>query len=82
MRPVRPRISVVVPVKDDAEQLRGCLAALAAQRRAPDEVLVVDNASADDSAAVALAGGARVERCDETGIPPRPRTATTSRAAT
>jgi glycosyltransferase involved in cell wall biosynthesis len=64
-----PRISVVVPVKDDAEQLRGCLDALAAQRRRPDEVLIVDNASADDSAAVALAAGARVERCDEAGIP-------------
>ena len=36
------RISVVIPVLDDARELAGCLAALAAQTRAPDEVVVVD----------------------------------------
>lgn len=66
--PTAPLISVVIPVRDDAEALRRCLRALAAQRRPADEVLVVDNASTDDSAAVALAAGARVIWCAERGI--------------
>ncbi|QAY74359.1 glycosyltransferase [Agromyces protaetiae] len=53
-------ISVVIPCLDDAEMLRACLAALAAQTRPADEILVVDNGSTDDSLAVALAAGARV----------------------
>lgn len=65
----RPRISVVIPVKDDARELAPCLAALAMQDRAIDEIVVVDNASSDDSAAVAERAGARVVRCDEPGIP-------------
>lgn len=55
-----PKVSVVVPVRDDAVHLRRCLAALAAQSVLPDEVLVVDNGSRDDSAAVARAAGAVV----------------------
>lgn len=55
-----PLVSVVVPVLDDAEHLRRCLAALAAQTRPVDEVVVVDNGSTDDSAAVARAAGATV----------------------
>lgn len=54
------RVSVVIPVKDDAEHLRVCLAALAAQTVQPFEVVVVDNGSVDDSAEAARAGGARV----------------------
>lgn len=54
------RVSVVIPVKDDAEHLRVCLAALAAQTVRPLEVIVVDNGSGDDSASVAVAGGASV----------------------
>ncbi|PCN47263.1 glycosyl transferase family 2 [Curtobacterium sp. 'Ferrero'] len=53
-------VTVVVPVLDDAEDLRVCLAALARQTRPADEVVVVDNGSRDDSVAVALAAGARV----------------------
>ena len=41
-----PLVSVIIPVKDDAERLRACLDALAAQTLdAPCEVLVVDNGS-------------------------------------
>ena len=62
-------VSVVIPVKDDAAELRRCLRALALQTRLPDEIVVVDNASTDASADVARAAGARVVRCDEPGIP-------------
>jgi glycosyltransferase involved in cell wall biosynthesis len=53
-------ISVVIPCYNDARFLQKALAALAAQERQADEVIVVDNASTDASAAVARAAGARV----------------------
>lgn len=64
-----PTVSVVIPVRDDAVPLAACLEALAAQTRPADEIVVVDNASTDDSAAVAHAAGARVVFCGERGIP-------------
>lgn len=64
-----PRISVVIPVKDDDTELARCLRALARQSRPPDEVVVVDNGSTDASAGVARAFGARLERCETPGIP-------------
>lgn len=66
--PARPTVSVVIPVKDDARKLRHCLAALDRQVTAPHEVIVVDNASVDDSADVARAAGARVLFEARTGI--------------
>ncbi len=65
----RPTVSVVIPVRDDAGHLRACLQALARQTVAPDEVVVVDNASRDDSAEVAREAGARVVREPVVGIP-------------
>ncbi|HSP75951.1 MAG TPA: glycosyltransferase family 2 protein [Cryobacterium sp.] len=61
-------ISVVIPCYNDAAFLKECLEALARQQRAPDEVIVVDNASTDASAQVALSGGARVVRAPQRGI--------------
>jgi glycosyltransferase involved in cell wall biosynthesis len=62
------RVSVVIPVKDDDRELRRCLRALAAQTRRADELIVVDNGSADASATVAREAGARVLRCERPGI--------------
>ncbi|GGK56100.1 glycosyltransferase family 2 protein [Ornithinimicrobium pekingense] len=62
-------VSVVIPVRDDARLLERCLDALARQTVAPLEVVVVDNGSRDDSAAVARARGARVVEEPRVGIP-------------
>ncbi len=64
-----PTVSVVIPVKDDAEHLRQCLDALHRQARRPDEIIVVDNDSTDASAAVAASLGATVVHCGEPGVP-------------
>jgi 4,4'-diaponeurosporenoate glycosyltransferase len=54
------RVSVIVPARNEAVRLPGLLAALAAQTRPAEEVLVVDDDSDDDTAAVATAAGADV----------------------
>lgn len=53
-------ISVVVPVYNDADFLATCLRALSQQRRRADEIIVVDNASTDATAAIARAAGVRL----------------------
>ena len=63
-------ISVVIPSYNDAVFVESCLAALARQQRAPDEVIVVDNESTDATATVALAAGAQVVRAPKRGIWP------------
>lgn len=65
-----PTISVVIPVHDDADELRACLELLAVQTLEPYEIVVVDNACSDDSAAVAEKHGARVVAEPLLGIPP------------
>ncbi len=65
-----PSITVVIPALDDAEMLAHCLADLAAQLRPADEIVVVDNGSADDTAAVARTAGARVIEQPVRGIWP------------
>lgn len=62
-------ISVVIPARNDAELLARCLESLAAQTRQPDEIVVVDNGSTDDTGAVARAAGARVVVEPIPGIP-------------
>ena len=54
-------LSFIVPVRNDAVRLRRCLDTIRANvAAAPAEIIVVDNGSVDDSAAVARDAGARV----------------------
>ncbi len=66
---VSPSVTVVIPVKDDAELLAACLRRLHAQTVPPDEIVIVDNGSRDSSSAVAAALGARVIHRPGGGIP-------------
>lgn len=63
-----PSVSVVVPSRDDAPLLDRCLTALAAQTVPPVQVVVVDNASRDDTADVARRHGATCLHEATTGI--------------
>ncbi|NLP38822.1 MAG: glycosyltransferase [Corynebacterium pollutisoli] len=58
--PAPRTISIVIPCLNDAHLLRRCLASLHAQETPADEIIVVDNGSTDDTAAVAAQTGARV----------------------
>ena len=53
-------VSVVIPARDEQGRLPRLLASLAQQTTSPLEVLVVDDGSTDQTAAVGRAGGARV----------------------
>lgn len=48
-----PRIAVIVPAYNAAQTLRPCLEAVASQSKSPDEIIVVDDGSDDDTAALA-----------------------------
>jgi succinoglycan biosynthesis protein ExoA len=63
-----PSVTVIIPVRDEADRLAGCIEAVAAQDFAPErvEVLVVDGGSQDNTVQVARAslagrGWARAE---------------------
>jgi len=63
----KARVSVIVPVKNEAENLRRCLPALAWA----DEVFVVDSGSSDDTVAVAESLGATVTQFRFNGVYPK-----------
>jgi glycosyltransferase involved in cell wall biosynthesis len=63
----KARVSVIVPVKNDAENLRRCLPALAWA----DEVFVVDSRSADETAEVAAEHGATLVQFHFNGTYPK-----------
>lgn len=65
--PRRPSVSVVVPARDEEQTLPLLLDSVREQGPAVVEVVVVDDASQDATAAVARAGGARVVSA---GTPP------------
>jgi glycosyltransferase involved in cell wall biosynthesis len=62
-RIVAPRVSFVIPVKNDADRLRRCLHTIAANAypRSAVEVIVADNGSIDASSAIAVQAGAIVQ---------------------
>lgn len=74
---VSVRVSVVIPVYNRAQPLRRALQSLAAQTARDFEVIVVDDGSTEDIAAVvrSIAGvpGLRCLRIDNSGGPARPR---------
>lgn len=63
----RAAVSVIVPVKNEAENLRRCLPALAWA----DEVFVVDSQSTDETARVAAEHGAAVVQFHFNGVYPK-----------
>jgi predicted nucleotidyltransferase len=69
----RLSVSVVIAARNRAEMLRRALESLLRQERLPDEVVVVDNASTDTTADVALSFRDRLNlklvREDQVGIP-------------
>lgn len=64
------KISVVIPAYNEHDILPKCLEALQAQTRPPDEIIVVDNNSADHTAEIARSYGALVIREKMQGIMP------------
>ena len=61
----RPRISVVIPTRNGARTLAACLESLRASSFPPAEIIVVDDASSDDSGEIARRFDCRVVRVDE-----------------
>lgn len=57
-----PAVSIIIPARNEEENLPGLLASLASQAPAPDEVIVVDDGSDDATAAMAREAGAKVIR--------------------
>jgi glycosyltransferase involved in cell wall biosynthesis len=60
MEPLAPRLSVVIPIHNGANHLPQCLKALRASTRPPDEIVVADDSSTDDSAAIARSGNCKL----------------------
>jgi glycosyltransferase involved in cell wall biosynthesis len=58
----KPRVSFIIPVRNDAARLEVCLRSVHRNSHAPGqiEIVVVDNGSTDGSSKVALAFGAKV----------------------
>lgn len=72
--PVGERVSVLLPVRDEAGRIADCLKALLAQVDVPDlEVLVLDDGSTDDTAGIVRGLGSddpRVRLIDGGRLPP------------
>ncbi len=59
---MREKISVIIPTLNEAKRLPALLQALQAQTRPPDEIIVADAGSQDETTAIAQRAGARVTR--------------------
>ncbi len=62
------RISVVIPARNEEKFILGCLQALQRQTLPPHEIIVVDNGSSDQTAALALDMGVKLVRCPTPGV--------------
>jgi GT2 family glycosyltransferase len=62
-------ISIIVPVYNNSRDLRECLSVLIASSFPDSEIIVVDDASTDDTASVAAEMGARVLRLETNSGP-------------
>jgi glycosyltransferase involved in cell wall biosynthesis len=62
-----PELSVIVPVRDGAATLQASIEALLKAPGPSRELIVVDDASQDDSAAIAASLGVRVIQCPNSG---------------
>ncbi len=67
--PPSGRVSVIIPTRNEAEDLPGTLESLLAQDDPNLEIVVVDGGSTDGTQAVVAAHGARVRRIDEAPLP-------------
>ncbi|HEX7588068.1 MAG TPA: glycosyltransferase family A protein, partial [Anaerolineae bacterium] len=54
------KLSAIIPVHNDAQHLRRCLTALRSSTRVPDQIIVVDDSSTDDSGNCARELGAQL----------------------
>src|SRR5262245_50589523 len=63
---MKPRLSFIIPVRNDAARLEACLASIRRNSQSPGqiEIVVVDNESTDRSAEVAASFGAKVVSID------------------
>jgi glycosyltransferase involved in cell wall biosynthesis len=68
---VKPRVSVLLPVRDAAGTLPACLASLAAQTLEDHELLAVDDGSRDGSRALLAAAARSDRRIRVLATPPR-----------
>lgn len=62
-----PRVSVVIPVYNEAAYIEGCIRSLRAQDFGPVEIVVVDDGSSDGTGALAASLGAKVLDCGHKG---------------
>ncbi len=62
------RISVVVPARNEERFIVGCLQALKRQVLPPYEIIVVDNGSTDQTAALAMDMGVKLVKCPTPGV--------------
>ena len=72
--PITERVSLLLPVRDEAHRVGPCLRSLLDQRRVPDlEVLVLDDGSSDGTADVvrAVLATTRGSVCSPARLPPR-----------
>lgn len=63
-----PTISVVIPAYNEAKNIAECLDSLKEQATPADEIIVVDNASTDNTGAIAKKHGAYVIRESKKGV--------------